>query len=89
MDLVAAAVPRVNRAEPIAAVDREGIEWRHYSLEGGLPFERYVLELTEGGWSVPTPSEGFGQVRSTSIPSKRHANHLFLALVGDPNTRRP
>jgi len=42
----------MNREALRTAAEREGIRDSAYSLDGGLPPERYVLAIVDGGWSV-------------------------------------
>jgi hypothetical protein len=45
-------VMAMNRTRLQELAKQEGIRDDAYSLDGGLPSERYVLEITEGGWHV-------------------------------------
>lgn len=80
-------VAGVNRTELVEAANREGIRPSAYSLDGGLPAERYVLALGEGGWSVYYSERGerTGQVHFDT--EHEACDYMLLTLVGDSTTR--
>jgi hypothetical protein len=77
----------VNRSDLLAAADREGIRRGCYSLDGGLPAERYVLSIEQGGWSVYYSERG-DRVSELRFDTEDEAcSELFDRLVSDPTTR--
>jgi len=77
----------VNRNELRLVAEREGIRSDAYSIDGGLPPERYVLSLEPGGWSVYY-SERNRRVGETRFDTEDEAcSYLLLRLVDDPTTR--
>lgn len=58
-----------------------------YSLDGGLPFERYVLSVIEGGWAVYYSERGERTGLKTFETEDEACSHLFDLLVRDATTR--
>jgi hypothetical protein len=77
----------VNRSELVAAAQREGIRSAAFSLDGGLPPERYVLSLEEGGWSVYYSERGLRREESHFDTEDEACSYLLLRLIEDPTTR--
>lgn len=78
----------MNRSELAKAIHREGILETAYSLEGGLPAERYVLALEDGGWSVYYSERGMRRDEVHFDTEHEACDELLLRLVEDPTTRR-
>jgi hypothetical protein len=58
-----------------------------YSLDGGLPFERYVLSITEGGWAVYYSERG-ERVGLREFQTEDDAcSYLLDVLLRDQTTR--
>lgn len=58
-----------------------------FSLEGGLPGEKYVLEIVSGGWQVYYSERGL-RVGVTRFESEDEAcSYLLECLLKDPTTR--
>jgi len=77
----------MDRKQLQRAAAREGIRDSAYSLDGGLPFERYVLSIVTGGWSVYYSERG-ERVGETFFDTEDEAcSFLFDKLVRDPTTR--
>ncbi len=77
----------MNRAEFIAAADRERIRRSSYSLEGGLPPEKYVLSEEPGLWAVYYSERGERRDETVFDSEQEAIDQLFLWLVEDPTTR--
>jgi hypothetical protein len=67
---------------------REHIRDDAYSLEGGMPSDRYVLERTADGWSVYFSEYGRRRGERFFASEDEACCHLFELLVDDPTTRR-
>lgn len=78
----------MDRTDLIRAADSEGIRPSAYSLEGGLPFEQYVLSLEEGDWSVYYSERGqrTGEVHFDT--EHEACDYLLMRMVSDPTTRQ-
>jgi hypothetical protein len=58
-----------------------------YCLEGGVPSERYVLSVADGGWIVYYSERGERtDIRAFETEDEACA-HLFELLLRDPTTR--
>lgn len=68
--------------------EREGIEDDSYSLDGGLPSERYVLEITEGGWNVYYSERGLRTAQRHFQTESEACEYLFEKLLADRTTRK-
>lgn len=77
----------MNRADVRRRAEAEGIRESAYSLEGGLPPERYVLALEEGGWSVYYSERGTRTGERRFETEDEACSDLLLRLVADPTTR--
>lgn len=77
----------MNRSDLVSAAQREGIRASAYSLDGGLPPERYVLALGEGGWSVYYSERGLRREEHHFDTEDEACSYLLLRLVEDPTTR--
>jgi hypothetical protein len=77
----------VDRASLRAALDRERVSPDHYSLEGGHPFERYVLAIREGGWAVYYSERGLETGLAVFETEDEACSELLLRIVRDPHTR--
>jgi hypothetical protein len=77
----------MNREALLAAADREGIRSSAYSLDGGLPSERYVLALVAGGWSVYYSERGERVSEAFFGTEDETCSYLWLKLLSDQTTR--
>jgi hypothetical protein len=75
------------RDELISAANREGIRRSSYSLEGGLPPEKYVLAEENGHWVVYYSERGERRDQLTFDNEQDACDQLFLWLVEDRTTR--
>lgn len=78
----------MNRKELSEAAAREGIRPSTFSVEGGLPPDKYVLSLEPGGWSVYYSERGkrIGEARFDT--EDEACSELLLRLTRDPTTRK-
>jgi hypothetical protein len=77
----------VNRQRLKELVAAEHVRDDAYSVEGGLPFERYVLSVVEGGWAVYYSERGERTGLRTFDTEDEACSYLFEQLVRDPTTR--
>lgn len=73
------------RLQELAAA--EHVREDAYSLDGGLPFERYVLAIVEGGWAVYYSERGERTGLKIFETEDEACSHLFELLLRDPTTR--
>ncbi len=78
----------MNRADLRRRADAECIRESVYSLDGGLPPERYVLAIEEGGWSVYYSERGCRVGERRFETEDEACAGLLLRLVEDPTTRQ-
>jgi hypothetical protein len=81
------SVMTMNRTRLQELAKQEGIRDDAYSLDGGLPSERYVLEVAEGGWHVYYSERGLRTGLQTFDTEAEACEHLFEMLLADPTTR--
>jgi hypothetical protein len=75
------------RNDLLAAAEKLGIRSSAFSLDGGVPAERYVLALEDGGWAVYYSERG-GRVDVAHFDTEDEAcDELLLRLTRDPTTR--
>jgi hypothetical protein len=79
----------MNRNALRAAAEREGIPESAYSLDGGLPPDRYVLAVVPGGWIVYYSERGERTGETVFETEDEVCSYLLLKLIGDPTTRAP
>jgi hypothetical protein len=77
----------VNRLGLETAAAREGIRRSTYSLEGGLPPERYVLGQASDGWEVYYSERGERTDLVHFDTEDEACDHLLMRLLRDPTTR--
>jgi hypothetical protein len=77
----------VTRDELVSAADRERIRPSSYSLNGGLPPEKYVLAVENGHWAVYYSERGERRDEMTFDSEQEACDQLFLWLVEDRTTR--
>ena len=77
----------MTRDELTSAAIRERIRPSSYSLEGGLPPEKYVLAKEDGHWSVYYSERGERHDETIFDSEQEACDQLFLWLVEDPTTR--
>lgn len=78
----------VNRDLLQKLLDKEGIDPSAYSLDGGSPFEAYVLEERAPSWTVYYSERGLrsGEVEFES--EDEACSYLLELVLRDPTTRR-
>jgi hypothetical protein len=69
------------------AADREGVRESAYTLDGGLPPERFVLAIVDGGWSVYYSERGERVGEMFFDTEDEACSFMLLKVVGDPTTR--
>lgn len=77
----------MNRADLRRLAAAEGIRDSAYSLDGGLPPEKYVLAIEDGGWSVYYSERGSRVGERLFETEDEACSDLLLRLVEDPTTR--
>jgi hypothetical protein len=77
----------VNRERLRELADAEHIRRDAYSLEGGLPSERYVLAIVEGGWAVYYSERGMRRGEKVFDTEDEACAHLFDLLLRDSSNR--
>jgi hypothetical protein len=77
----------LNRQEVAVLAEREGIRPTTFGLEGGLPPERYVLSMEEGGWAVYYSERGLRTGERRFETEDEACRYLWRLLVEDPTTR--
>ena len=78
----------MNRKTLKALLDNENIDPKVYSLDGGMPYEAYVLEHRSFDWAVYYSERG---LRSGEVVFETEADacsHLLDLLLRDSATRR-
>jgi hypothetical protein len=70
-------------------LDAEGIDPHAYSLDGGMPYEAYVLERRPEGWLVYYSERGLRTQEAGFESESEGCAHLLELLLRDPTTRRP
>jgi hypothetical protein len=77
----------VNRAELVKEAEKAGVRPDAYSTEGGMPAERYVLDLESGGWIVYYSERG-QRVEPVEFGTEDEAcTYLLACLLKDRTTR--
>ena len=71
---------------PLAA-ERLGIRATAYSLDGGLPDERYVLSIEGVGWAVYYSERGLKRGVVHFDTEREACDELLMRLADDPTTR--
>ena len=69
-------------------LDSEGIDPGAYSLDGGMPFETYVLERRPDCWLVYYSERGLRTAETRFESEDEACTHLLALLLRDPTTRR-
>lgn len=77
----------MTRDELIRAADRERIRRSSYSLEGGLPPEKYVLAEEYGHWAIYYSERGERRDETIFDSEQEACDQLLLWLVEDRTTR--
>ena len=77
----------MNRTRLRELATSEGIRDDAYSLDGGLPDERYVLENRDDGWCVYYSERGLRSGLQRFDTEAEACEHLFEILLADPTTR--
>lgn len=77
----------MDRARLKERLDALGIDPDAYSLDGGLPVEKYCLEERQTSWAVYYSERGV-RTGERTFSSDRDAQEYFVALLAnDPTTR--
>jgi hypothetical protein len=79
----------VDRGTLKTILDAEGIDTESYSLDGGLPFEAYVLEERANAWGVYYSERGLRSNEVVFESEDEACRHLLDLLLADSTTRRP
>jgi hypothetical protein len=77
----------MNRTRLQELAKQEGIRDDAYSLDGGLPSERYALEIAEGGWHVYFSERGLRTGIKRFETESEACEYLLETLLADPTTR--
>jgi len=77
----------MNREELHAELRKRGIRERSYSLDGGSPDERYVLERSNGGWTVFYSERGNRNEERWFASEAEACAELLGEILADPTTR--
>ena len=77
----------MNRETLRKIADSEGIRRDSYSLDGGMPSERYVLAIIEGGWAVYYSERRSRNGESRFETEDEACDELLMRLIRDPTTR--
>lgn len=79
--------PRMNIEELKVKLKALGISPSSYSLEGGMPSERYCLSNESGKWFVYYCERGQKSGESSFTNESQACEFLLGQLEGDPTTR--
>jgi hypothetical protein len=77
----------VNRQRLRELAAAEYVRSDAYSFDGGLPSERYVIAIVEGGWAVYYSERGERTGLRIFETEDDACSHLFDLLLRDPTTR--
>jgi hypothetical protein len=77
----------MNKEELRTELKDRGIRERSYSLEGGSPDERYVLERSRGGWSVFYSERGNRNDERWFATEDEACAEILRQILADPTTR--
>lgn len=79
----------MNRRELKKILDQEGFNPQRYSLQGGLPDERYCLDqLADGRWSVYGSERGKKVAERVFETEDEASEYLLYLLRRDPSAKR-
>lgn len=78
----------VDRWDVRAFARREHIRDDAYSVDGGMPSDRYVLAQDDQGWSVYYSEYGRRREERQFATEDAACCHLFELLLNDPTTRQ-
>jgi hypothetical protein len=70
-------------------LDTEGVDPESYSLDGGMPFESYVLEPRGSEWVVFYSERGLRAGEEVFGTEDEACGRLLDSILRDPTTRRP
>lgn len=71
-----------------ALLDAEGVDPSAYSLDGGMPFEAYVLERRPSDWAVYFSERGLRSGEVVFQSEDEACAHLLDLVLRDDTTRR-
>ena len=71
-----------------ALLDAEDVDPAAYSLDGGLPFEAYVLERQPLGWAVYYSQRGLRSNEEPFTTEDEACARLLELVLRDSTTRR-
>ena len=78
----------MNRDMLKALLHREGVDPSAYSLEGGMPFEAYVLEQRPTAWVVFYSERGIRTGEVEFATEDEACSYLLDLVLRDPTTRQ-
>lgn len=79
----------MDRLELKRVLDQEGFNPQRYSLQGGLPDERYCLDqLADGRWSVYGSERGEKVAERVFTTEHEACQYLLHLLRRDPSAKR-
>ena len=78
----------MNRETLKALLDNEDIDPNVYSLDGGMPYEAYVLERRSSDWAVYYSERGLRSGEVVFETEDDACSHLLDLLLRDSATRR-
>jgi hypothetical protein len=79
----------MNRNELLDVLRRERFRSDAYSLDGGLPDERYCLGEENGVWIVYYSERGVQSGKMQFVNEHEACEYLYRLLSDDPTTRQP
>jgi hypothetical protein len=80
-------VPLLDRDDLVVELDRLGIDRMAYSLDGGLPGEKYCLEDRRSEWAVYYSERGLRTGERIFATEDAAARYLLGLLRHDPTAR--
>jgi hypothetical protein len=78
----------MDRETPEALLDAENVDPTAYSLDGGIPFEAYVLERRSPDWAVYYSERGLRSGEVVFQTEDDACAHLLDLVRRDATTRR-
>jgi hypothetical protein len=77
----------MDRHELTTALEKIHVDPSAYSLDGGLPVEKYCLEDRPGEWAVYCSERGLRSGERVFASEDAAMRYLFELLRDDPTTR--
>jgi hypothetical protein len=78
----------MNRTTLKELLDAENVDPAAYSLEGGMPFEAYVLNRSASAWVVFYSERGLRSGEVEFRTEGEACEYLLTLVLHDPTTRR-